>query len=83
MTWRSHNTGCGAAPIRAGLGERNCRRKSTGTSETSALAEPCDAGDGVVGGRRRGAQIRRQRRRVELSLLRDGMDRGLVVGVIA
>jgi hypothetical protein len=70
MAAASHSTGRGTAAMRAGLGDRNRRRKSTGTSDTSLLPS--------------------QRIRAiplcvvfQLTLLRDRMDRRLVVGVIA
>ena len=47
------------------------------------MAVPRDSSDAVVSRRCGGVQIGRQRRRVELALQGDGVDRGLIVGVIA
>ena len=48
-----------------------------------AVARPGQARHTVVGRCRRGPKVGRERRRVELALLSDRVDRGFVVGVIA
>ena len=83
MDAASHSTGCTGMTVLAVAGARNRRRNSTGTSEMSALprqlmrATPSTVVAEVA---RRSAG---SAGRVELALLGDRVDRGLVVGVIA
>ena len=70
-------------PMRAASGDAEPAQEIDRYLGDLAVCRASDPGDAVVGGRRCGPQVGRQRRRFELALLGDRMDRCLVVGVIA